>query len=82
MFFRKKPKPPLHEAIALVDKAAAITRRCWRDRGYRLSDADLALFINLEQRLFRSYGMVRRIVVRMERRFLGEPEVNEDKWFR
>jgi hypothetical protein len=32
--------------------------------------------------LFCSYGTARRICIRMERRFHGEPEVNEHKWSR
>jgi hypothetical protein len=32
------------------------------------------------RRLFRSAATARRIALRMERRFHGEPEVNEHKW--
>ncbi len=79
MLFRKKPKPPLDEAAALVDRAVAITRAYWRDTLYRPSESDLAAFRTLERRLLASYGAVRRIVIRMERRFCGEPEVRSAK---
>ncbi|WP_262031580.1 hypothetical protein [Microvirga sp. Mcv34] len=82
MIFRRKPKPPLVQAERLVREAVALVYRYWRDTDDRPSEADLARFRTLESRLFQSYGTVRRIVIRMERRFHGEPEVNEHKWSR
>jgi hypothetical protein len=82
MFFRRNPKPPLARAEALVHKSVTLIHSYWRDRHYSPSQADLKRFRRLEIILFRSYGTVRRITIRMERRFHGEPEVNESKWSR
>ena len=82
MFFRRKPRPPLTEAERLVRQAVGLVYGYWRDRDYRPSPADLKRFRQLEGMLFLSYGTVRRICIRMERRFHGKPEVNEHKWTR
>jgi hypothetical protein len=82
MIFRRKPKPPLAQAEKLVQEAVALVYRYWRDKDYRPGEADLAMFRSLEDLLFRSYATVRRIVIRMERRFHGEPEISERKWLR
>jgi hypothetical protein len=82
MFFRRKPKPPLAQAETLVQEAAALIHRYWRDREYTPSEADLTMFRRLEDRLFLCHATVRRIAIRMERRFHGEPEINEQKWSR
>ncbi|MCB8820613.1 hypothetical protein [Microvirga rosea] len=82
MFFRRKPKPPLIHASQLVRDAVVLAHAYWRDRDYRPSETDLALFRQLEQALFVSYATIRRITIRMERRFHGEPEVDEGKWLR
>jgi hypothetical protein len=80
MLFKRKPKPPLIEAVRLVDRAVLLIHGYWRDRRYRPSEADLRLFLDLEKRLFRSAATARRIALRMERRFHGEPEIDERKW--
>ncbi|PVE23131.1 hypothetical protein DC522_17390 [Microvirga sp. KLBC 81] len=82
MIFRRKPKPPLRHAEELVREAVAIVYESWRDKDYRPSPADLRTFRELEEMLFRSYATMRRITIRMERRFYGEAEVNERKWLR
>jgi len=82
MFFRRKPKPPLKQAEKLVQEAVTLIHGYWRDKDYRPSRSDLAMFDHLEMMLFRSYATVRRIGIRMERRFHGEPEVNPHKWSR
>ena len=82
MFFRRKPKPPLTQAEKLVYEAVTLIHGYWRDKDYRPSRADLRRFRQLEMILFRSYATVRRICIRMERRFHGEPEVNQSKWSR
>lgn len=82
MFFRRKPKPPLAQAEKLVQEAVALVYRYWRDKDYRPSPTDLQAFLRLERTLFRSDAIVRRLAIRMERRFHGEPEVNESKWLR
>jgi len=82
MISRRKPRPPLAQAERLVQEAVALLYRYWRDRDYQPSPSDLKAFQRLETMLFRSYGTVRRLTIRMERRFHGEPEVNENKWLR
>lgn len=82
MIFRRKPKPPLAQAEKLVHEAVALAHRYWRDAGYRPSESDLAVILRLEETLLRSYAIMRRIAIRMERRFHGEPEVNERGDFR
>jgi hypothetical protein len=80
MLFKRRPKPPLLEAVRLVDQAVLLIHAYWRDRGYRPSEADLRLFLDLERTLFRSAATAGRIALRMERRFHGEPETDERKW--
>jgi len=82
VLFRKKPKPPLTEAIRLVQQAVTLVHAYWRDRDYQPSRSDLALLRRLEDMLFCSHSLVRRIGLRMERRFHGEPDVDERKWSR
>ncbi|WP_445502312.1 hypothetical protein [Microvirga sp. G4-2] len=82
MVFRRKSKPPLTEAARLVQQAVALIHGYWRDTSYRPSTTDLTMFRQLKEMLFRSHGTVRRIAIRMERRFHDEPEINEQKWSR
>ncbi|PVE24743.1 hypothetical protein DC522_08965 [Microvirga sp. KLBC 81] len=82
MVFRRKPKPPLAQAEKLVQEAATLIYRYWRDRDYMPSRSDLTMFHQLEEMLFHSHAAVRRIAIRMERRFHGEPEIDEHKWSR
>lgn len=82
MIFRRKPKPPLVQAENLLREAVALIHSHWRDKDYRPSQTDLAIFRGFEELLFRSHAAVRRIAIRMERRFHNESEVNEQKWLR
>ena len=52
MLFKRRPKPPLLQAVRLVDQAVLLIHAYWRDRGYRPSEADLRLFLDLERTLF------------------------------
>jgi hypothetical protein len=79
MFFRRKPKPPLVQAEELVQEAVVLIHGYWRDKDYRPSRTDLKTFLQLEDMLLRSYGTVRRIAIRMERRFHGEAETDDRK---
>ena len=82
MVFRRKPKPPLTEAARLVQQSVALIHAYWRDRDYMPSATDLTMFRQLEDKLFLCHAAVRRIVIRMERRFHDEPEIDEHKWSR
>ena len=66
-------RAPAYRAVLLI-------HGYWRDRRYRPSEAELWLFLDLERRLFRSAATARRIALRMEWRFQGEPEIDERKW--
>jgi hypothetical protein len=82
VFFRRKEKPPLDQAMRLVDEAIRIIYAHWRDRDNRPSERDLKAFEDIQQRLFGAHATARRIAIRMQRRFHGEPEVNAAKWRR
>jgi hypothetical protein len=82
MLFRRKPKKPLAEAERLVNEAIVLIRHYWRDRNHTPDQADMGMLLRLENILFRHYSATRRISIRMERRFHGEPEINERKWLR
>jgi phytoene dehydrogenase-like protein len=80
MLFKRKPKPPLAEAARLAERAVELVYLYWRDRRYRPSETDVKLFQDLEKTLFRSAATARRIAIRLERRFHGEPEIDERKF--
>ena len=80
MWFRPKPKPPLHEAMRLVREAIAIVQVYWRARHFQPSEADVRTFEALETFLHRSAVAARRIATRMERRRRGEPEFRDRRW--
>jgi len=82
MIFRRKQKPPLAQAEKLVQEAVVLIHSYWRDESYKPSQPDLKKSLQLEDMLLRSHAAVRRIALRMERRFHGEPEINEQKWLR
>ena len=80
MFFKRKPKPPLKDAVRLVNEAVGLIRSHWRDRSFQPSEADVRVFRDVEMMLFRSAAAARRIATRMERRLNGEPEFYERRW--
>ena len=74
MFFKKKPKPPLEEAISLVHQAVEIAWCYKRDKRYNPSEADLASFDRLAQTLWESHTTAQYIARCMGQRAAGEPE--------
>jgi hypothetical protein len=78
--FPRKPRPPLAQARRHADEITRLLYRYWRAREYEPSEADIRGLRDLEQRLFRLHGTGRRLIMRLERRFRGELEVNEGKW--
>ncbi|MGO4571545.1 hypothetical protein [Microvirga sp. 2TAF3] len=68
--------------MRLVDEAIGIIRAHWRDIDDRPSERDLKAFDDLQEKLFHAHGAARRIAIRMQRRFHGEPEVDAAKWRR
>ena len=80
MFFRKRERNPLAQAVSRMEEATAILHRHWSDKHYQPSEADLVELKAMEQVLFRLAATAGRLVTRLERRFDGEPVVNEAKW--
>jgi len=79
-WFPHRPRPPLAQAGWHADEIVALLYRYWRDRTYQPSEAEIRGLLVLEQRLFWLHATGRRLIVRLERRFHGEPEINEAKW--
>jgi hypothetical protein len=75
-----KERPPLAQARRQVEAAVAILRRHERDPTFRPCAKDLVASRLIEHDLFSLAATARRLVIRLERRFRGEPEVNEAKW--
>jgi hypothetical protein len=80
MFRRPKPKPPLAQVESLVDAAVLIMEAYWRDETFQPTASDLERFRSMEQRLSHARAWMRRLHIRMDRRFHGQPEVNERSW--
>ncbi len=80
MFRRPVPKPPLAQVESLVDAAVLIMEAYWRDETFQPSETDLAHFRSMELHLSHIHAWKRRLHIRMDRRFHGEPEVNERSW--
>jgi hypothetical protein len=78
--FTRKAKPPLAQARRHVNAAISILRRHQSDATYRPSANDLAMLCGIEHDLFTLAATASRLVTRLERRFRGEPEVNDAKW--
>ena len=70
----RKPKPPLVQARWHADEIVQLLYRYWRDRDYRPSEADIRGLLALEEHLFRLSATSSRLIIRLERRFQGEPE--------
>ena len=81
-FLRERERLPLKEALRLVDEAVAILERHWRDKSFVPSKAELAQAETLQIRLAQLAAWARRLSIRLDRRFHGEPEVNDGKWNR
>ena len=80
MFRRPKPKPPLAQVQVLIDAAVLIVDAYWRDETFQPTAADLELLDGLQNHVFLAHGRIRRLGIRLHRRFHGEPEVNERSW--
>lgn len=74
MFFRKKPKPPLEDAIDLVEQAVKIAYAYKRDKKFHPSENDLKLFERFSDLIWRRQATARYISRCMGQRFRGEPE--------
>ena len=72
--FKPKPKLPLEEAINLLHQAVEIAYTYKRDKRYKPTEADLALFEQLREALWQNHATAEYISRCMEQRFRGEPE--------
>jgi hypothetical protein len=63
-----------------VRAAVALLYRTWRDRGFEPTAQDIATLRAFRQDLLALTATASRLVLRLERRFNGEPEVGEGKW--
>lgn len=74
MFFRKKPKPPLEDAIRMVQDAIEIAYKPLRDERHMPTEAELAQFDCLANTLRESYATAQYIARCMRQRYDGESE--------
>jgi hypothetical protein len=77
--FPPRQTPPLVRMRRHVRAAVALLYRTWRDRGFEPTAQDIAILRALKQDLL-ALTATSRLVLRLERRFHGEPEVDERKW--
>ena len=78
--FPPRQTPPLVRMRRHVRAAVALLYRTWRDRGFEPTAQDIAILRTLRQDLLALTATTSRLVLRLERRVHGEPEVNETKW--
>jgi hypothetical protein len=78
--FPRQPRPPLVRMRRHVRAAVALLYRTWRDRGFEPTAQNIATLRAFRQDLLALTATTSRLVIRLERRFHGEPEVNETKW--
>lgn len=74
MLFKRKPKPPLDDALRMVSEAIGVAYRYKRDKSYMPSEAELQQLDQLAQVLWESHCTVQYISRNLHQRFRGEPE--------
>lgn len=74
MFFKKKPKPPLEDAIRMVQDAIEIAYKSLRDRKHMPTETELEHFDRLANTLWESYTTAQYVSGCMHQRYNGEPE--------
>jgi hypothetical protein len=79
LLFRKKPLPPLKQAIALINEAVEIAYKHQRNKQYMPTKSDLELFKRIEQLLSSASNTAAYIDRCMQQRAAGEPEGSK-KW--
>ena len=72
--FKRKPKPPLQEAIGLIHQAIEIAYKYKRDKYYQPTEDELELFLQLSNKLMEASATASYINRSMQQRFNGEPE--------
>ena len=74
MLFRRKPKPPLEEAIRTVGDAVEVAYKYLRDRKHMPSEEELRQFDQLAKALWENHCSAQYISRNMHQRSRGEPE--------
>jgi hypothetical protein len=74
MLFRRKPKPPLAEAIRMVSEATEAAYKYLRDRGHMPTEDELRLLNQLAETLWTNHATAQYISRNMHQRSRGEPE--------
>ncbi len=74
MLFRRKPKPPLADAIRMVGDATEMAYKYLRDRKHMPSEEELRLFNQLAEILWENHVTAQYISRNMHQRSRGEPE--------
>jgi len=77
--FKRKPPPPLNEAINLIHEAIEIAYKHQRDKHYMPTEEDIELFKRIEEVLWQSKCTAEYITRCMQQRMNGEPE-GAKKW--
>ena len=72
--FRRKPSPPLKEAIRLIAQASEIVMAHKRNKQFMPSKDDLALLQQIEQELDSGHSAASYVYRCMQQRAEGEPE--------
>lgn len=73
-FFKRKPKPPLLDAIRMVSDATEIAYKYLRDRKHMPSEEELRLLNQLAETLWQNHATAQYIARNMGQRSRGEPE--------
>lgn len=72
--FKRKPKPPLADAIRMVGDAVEIAYKYLRDRKHMPSEEELRLLDGLVEALWANHATAQYIARNMRQRANGEPE--------
>ena len=76
---KRKPPPPLKEAIGLIHEAVEIAYKYQRNKQYMPTEEEIALFEQLRETLWANHATVEYIARCMNQRMNGEPE-GAKKW--
>lgn len=72
--FKRKPKPPLEEAIHCINEAVEAAYQHLRDRTHMPSEEELRQLDRLVEALWQNHATVRYIARNLHQRACGEPE--------
>ncbi len=74
MLFKRKPKPPLEQAMWMLDDAVEIMYQYKRDKGYKPTASDMELFERITQRFWECHTTASYITSLLQQRMTGELE--------